>query len=270
MKNLNITFIIVLLILTVHSCKKQDNIMLPEIADPVIKAVNTNTFNFKGSINSDGGATISKKGICWSLNADPKIENSMNQDLTDSVDFACNVTGLTSNTIYHIRAYAKNKGGIGYSNDITVKTYALVDTEGNGYYSILINDQTWMSENLKTTKFKNGTDIPNVTGNSEWNGLRSPGYCWYENDLTGNRDIYGALYNWYAVATGDLCPVGWHVPTDADWSALIFYLRGSSMAALKMKEPGKTHWYDNNAETTNETGFTALPAGLRGNFGDFH
>ena len=125
-----------------------------------------------------------------------------------------------------------------------------------------------MVENLKTIKYNDGTAIPLVTNNTTWGNLTTPGFCWYNNDSATNKTIYGALYNWFAVHTGRLCPTGWHVPTDADWSTLIVYLGGVNVAGGKMKSTGTIGdgtglWQDPNTGATNESGFTALPGGER-------
>jgi uncharacterized protein (TIGR02145 family) len=121
-----------------------------------------------------------------------------------------------------------------------------------------------MAENLRTTKYNDGTSITNVTSTSEWQNLTTEAYCNYKN-TTNNDTIatYGRLYNWYAVNTGKLAPEGWHVPTDAEWSTLTGYLGGESVAGGKLKETGTTHWGSPNTGATNETGFTALPGGHR-------
>jgi len=141
----------------------------------------------------------------------------------------------------------------------------ITDSDGNIYTSLTIGTQIWMKENLKTTKFEDGTSIANVTDQAEWDGLTTPAYCWYNNDEAAFKVPYGALYNWYAVNTGNLCPSGWHVSTYEDWAALIIYLDGDSAAGCKIKEAGTTHWNNPNAGATNESGFTALPGGMRGN-----
>jgi uncharacterized protein (TIGR02145 family) len=146
-------------------------------------------------------------------------------------------------------------------------TGAITDKDGNVYTSVTIGTQVWMKENLKTTKYNDGTAIPLVTNNTEWGNLTTPGYCWYNNDATANKATYGALYNWYAVNTGKLCPTGWHVPSDSEWTILITFL-GENDAGRKLKEIGNSHWESPN-DATNETGFTALPGGYRlydGNF----
>ena len=108
-----------------------------------------------------------------------------------------------------------------------------------------------MAENLQTTKYNDGTAIQLVTEQSAWYNLHAPGFCWYNNDESANGNIYGALYNWYALDTGKLCPSGWHVPSDDEWGILTAYLGGEAIAGGKMKE----------------SGFTALPSGFRGKAG---
>jgi len=134
------------------------------------------------------------------------------------------------------------------------------DADGNVYTSVTIGTQVWMVENLKTTKYNDGTGIPLVTDDVQWSNLATGAFCWYENNIS-NKDIYGALYNWHAVSTGNLCPIGWHVPTDAEWTTLTTYLGGESVAGGKLKETGTTHWTTPNTDATNEMGFTALPGG---------
>ena len=142
------------------------------------------------------------------------------------------------------------------------------DIEGNTYKSVLIGTQTWMAENLKTSKFNDGTSIPLETDNKAWINLTSSGFCWYNNDQVTNGNTYGALYNWFAISTTtngsrNVCPAGWHIPTDTDWTILTTYLEGESIAGGKLKETGTTHWFKPNTGATNKTGFTALPGGGR-------
>jgi uncharacterized protein (TIGR02145 family) len=145
----------------------------------------------------------------------------------------------------------------------------VTDVDANVYNTIVIGTQEWITENLKTTKLNDGTAIPLVTDNTVWSNLTTPGYCWYNNDQTTNGATYGPLYNWYAVSTNKLCPTAWHVPNDSDWVVLVNYLGGDILAGNKMKEVGYIHWYIPNSGATNESGFTALPAGQRGAFGGF-
>lgn len=136
------------------------------------------------------------------------------------------------------------------------------DIDGNLYTSIAIGTQIWMIENLKTTHFTDGSEIPLITNSLTWSNLNTPGFCWYNNDESTYKNPYGALYNWFAVNTGNLCPTGWHVPTKDDWVVLVTYLEGHNYTGGKLKEMGTTHWADPNLGATNESGFTGLPGGL--------
>lgn len=138
-----------------------------------------------------------------------------------------------------------------------------MDIDGNIYHTVIIGNQIWLAEDLKTTKYNDGTPIPLVTGNAGWINLSTPGYCLYDNDIT-NRETYGALYNWFALQTGKLCPTGWHVPSDEEWTVLTDFLGGESIAGGKLKEAGTVHWDTPNLGATNESGFTSLPGGFRG------
>jgi len=140
------------------------------------------------------------------------------------------------------------------------------DIDGNVYHTVIIGTQTWMVENLKTTKYNDGISIPYVTDNGAWISLTTPAYCWYNNEAS-YKTQYGSLYNWYAVNTGKLAPTGWHVPSNAEWTTLTNYLGGENLAGFKIKESGTTHWKSPNEGATNETGFTALPGGYRNAYG---
>jgi len=143
------------------------------------------------------------------------------------------------------------------------KTGLPVDGDGNVYDTIRIGTQTWLKENLKTTKYNNGDPIPHIIDNAEWMTFGRGAYCWYDNN-PGYKDTYGALYNWHAARlSGFLCPVGWHVPTATEWRDLIANLGGEHYAGGKLKETGTIHWINESEGTTNETGFTALPGGHR-------
>jgi uncharacterized protein (TIGR02145 family) len=141
--------------------------------------------------------------------------------------------------------------------------------QSNDGDAVKICDQIWMAENLRTTKYNDGTSIPLVTSYSEWSNLGTPGYCWYGNSEVMFKIPYGALYNWYAVNTGMLCPAGWHIPNNAEWTVLTDCLGGASIAGGKLKEAGTEHWSSPNTGATNETGFTALPGAGRDEEGWF-
>ncbi len=136
------------------------------------------------------------------------------------------------------------------------------DIDGNIYHTVTIGSQVWMVENLKTTKFNDGSLIPNLTDSKEWAMTTAPAYCWYDNSI-GYKESYGALYNWYAVTSGKLCPSGWRVPTKEDWETLSIFLGGESVAGGKLKEAGTAHWKSPNDGATNSSGFTAFAGGAR-------
>jgi uncharacterized protein (TIGR02145 family) len=162
---------------------------------------------------------------------------------------------------------------IGPENTVT-------DIDGNVYQTVLIGTQLWMQENLRTTKYSDGTDIQLVTDDNEWannsiNGTKSPMMSWYNNDqATYTANKFGALYNWFAVSRStngnkNVCPTGWHVPSDAEWTVLTNYLGGVSVAGGKMKSTGTQYWQSPNQDATNESGFSGVPGGLRYHSGQF-
>lgn len=149
----------------------------------------------------------------------------------------------------------------------------VVDKDENVYNIVKIGKQTWMVENLKTTKYNDGTAIPLVTNNEEWSTLTSPGYCWYDNDAKNYKDSYGALYNWYTVNTGKLAPIGWHVPNDTEWTILENFVSSNlgTPDSLAKALSATTSWttykspssIGNDLSKNNKSGFSALPGGCR-------
>jgi uncharacterized protein (TIGR02145 family) len=141
---------------------------------------------------------------------------------------------------------------------------SLTDQEGNTYKTIKIGYQTWMVQNLTTTKLTDGTPIPVVDDPGTWSNLTTQACCWQNNDPF-RKVTYGVLYNWFTVNSGKLCPSGWHVPSDAEWTTLVDYLGGESIAGGKLKEIGFRHWNSPNTGSTDEVNFRALPGGYRQN-----
>ncbi len=228
-------------------------------------------------ITTDGGQGIIDKGICWAATPDPTTNDrrTSNGSYRETETFPDIIYGLHPSTKYYVRAYAMNAVGTGYGDELSFTTPpvspimfnsdlaygSIKDVDGNLYKTIQIGTQVWMAENLRTTKFNDGVSIPNVTDDMEWEKLTTPGYCWYDNDPSSFKDTYGALYNWYTVNTGKLCPTGWHVPTNAEWNILSDYL--GTDAGGKMKETGTTTWVSPNTGASNFSGFTAIPGGSR-------
>jgi len=156
------------------------------------------------------------------------------------------------------------------SENKTISVNRVTDIDGNVYKTVKIGTQSWMVENLKTTKYRNGNSIPNVTEGSQWSNLTTGAYCDYNNTVS-NSIAYGRLYNWNAVSDSrNIAPTGWHVATDYEWTTLTTYLGGEGVAGGKLKESGTTHWSSPNTSATNESGFSALPGGYRYNSGDFN
>ncbi|MBK8505887.1 MAG: fibrobacter succinogenes major paralogous domain-containing protein [Saprospiraceae bacterium] len=174
--------------------------------------------------------------------------------------------------------------GISWLSLTSPKQY-VKDIDNNSYEIVTIGTQVWMAENLRATRFNDGAFVPLVTDNTEWSGLTSPGYTWYDNGDYGAPDYgapeYGALYNWFVLDTitnggRNICPTGWHVPSDEEWTTLIALMDPSqdpdgfpqsTTAGQKLKETGLAHW--NYVYATNESGFTGLPAGGRNPDGSF-
>jgi uncharacterized protein (TIGR02145 family) len=256
---------VILLMLSVFEIRacKNDKPTPPIITTTSVSAIIYTTATSGGNITSDGGADITARGVCWSTTENPTIElSTKTTDGTGTGVFTSSITGLTVSTTYYVRAYATNIAGTSYGAQIsffTVQDGQIADIDGNIYNTVTIGTQVWMKENLKTTKYKTNLaiDYPG-TDNKAWSTNNTGAYAWYNNDVA-NKAIYGGLYNWYAVNTGNLCPTGWHVPTDYEWTSLTTYLGGVSIAGGKMKEIGTKHWIKPNTCADNSSGFTALP-----------
>jgi uncharacterized protein (TIGR02145 family) len=183
----------------------------------------------------------------------PSISNISALTLTDNID--ASISGINLETTYHYRIKAISGTETFYGQDLTFKTFnteQLSDINGNKYNTVTIGTQTWMAENLRVNKYNNTSPIPYVADNLKWASMTSSAYCWYNNDSLSYKNKYGAIYNWYVVNTGKLCPIEWHVPSEKDWLLLIQYLDPNSGA--KLSEYG-----------TNSTGFSAKGAGFRWN-----
>ncbi len=254
-------------------CIKDDKLSLPVIVTTSATDVLQTTAVSGGSITADGGSAVISRGICWSTTISPTISNNKTSDGTGTGTFISKLYGLTPGTTYYIRAFATNGNGTSYGNEIslTPDPSTVSDGDGNLYTTVTIGTQVWMKENVRTTRYNDGTSIPNVTDDTEWNSLSTPAYCWYNNDITSGA-LYGGLYNWFALNTNKLCPVGWHVGTDSEWHTLILqYDAGatlpingweSSSAGAKLKEAGTVHWVSPNL-ADNSSGMTILPSGVR-------
>ena len=234
-----------------------------------------------GNITNDGGTPVTQKGVVWSTSPSPTTANNSTTNGSGTGSFTSNLTSLTASTTYYVRAYATNSAGTAYGNEVSFTTTAggggIVTNPGAGvnfngytYTSIVLgNGQEWMAENLRTTTYANGDLIPNVTG-TQWGNLTTGAWVHYNND-SQYENPYGKLYNWYTVDDPrNVCPTGWHVPTDAEWTVLSDYLGGEAVAGGKMKSTGTQYWSTPNIDATNESGFSGLPGGHRLDVGTFH
>lgn len=145
----------------------------------------------------------------------------------------------------------------------------VTDIDGNHYETVVIGDQLWMAENLRTSSYNDGSPITKVTNAAFWSSQSSGAYCWYNDDSTSYESVYGKLYNWYAMDNGDLCPLGWHVPDTAEWDGMINYLGGASVASGILKETGTLYWHTPNFGATDSLDFSARPGGMRTSNGVF-
>jgi len=245
-----------------------------------------------GDITDDGGADVTVSGVCWSIATSPTIDDSKTTDGSASGVFTSTITDLTASTTYYVRAYATNSVGTSYGNEIELTTTAetVTDKDGNVYQTVTIGTQLWMAENLRTTQYADGTPITLVNTVSDWNALTvtSEAYCYYNDDPTTYASTYGALYTWSAAMRSaassntnpsnvqGVCPDSWHLPSDAEWHAMVLIMDPSAVLSLtesssaggKMKEAGTLHWVA-NTDGSNLSGFTALPGGRRMETGAF-
>jgi uncharacterized protein (TIGR02145 family) len=236
---------------------------LPSVTTAAVTNITQTTATSGGNVTSDGGATVTARGVCWNTSSNPTTANNYTTDGSGTGTFVSNLIGLTSNTLYYVRAYATNSVGTSYGNELSFTTLFvcgdIVSYEGQTYNTVQIGTQCWFKKNLNI-----GTRIDGF-GNQSNNGIIEK-YCF--NNLESNCDVYGGLYQWdemmqYSTTPGvqGICPTGWHLPTDAEWTTLTDYLGGISIAGGKMKEAGITHWKSPNTGATNSSGFTALPGG---------
>lgn len=270
----------------------------PTVATLFTKSIPTITVNsatVRVTVQDDGGSTVSSRGVCWNTMGNPTVSDSKSSDATGTNDFLSQISSLTPNSLYYVKAYAVNSVGTAYGNEMIFRTYAgtVTDADGNSYYTIIIGDQTWMASNLNTTKFRNGDPIPTTNpANLDISAESAPKYQWVYNGNNSNESIYGRLYTWYAATdTRNVCPAGWHLSTSNDWSKLENYLVSNgykfdgtttstsrnkiakALAGITLWQPSETPGAAGNTDFAiyrNKSGFTALPGGARYLSGQFN
>lgn len=257
----------------------------PVLSTQNVTNISENNATSGGFIVENGGSPITQRGVVWSTSQNPTVANNLTTDGTGTGNFSSSLTGLAENNTYYVRAYAANNNGTSYGNMVSFNTLgsgsgndilnpnltygSMTDQDGNTYATIVIGTQEWMAENLRTTTYANGDPIPNVTDGTQFEGLTTGAWAHYNND-SQYENPYGKLYNWYTVDDPrNVCPTGWHVPTDAEYLLLTDYLGGDSVAGGKMKSTSGL-WNAPNTEATNSSGFSGLPGGYRVNDGSFY
>ena len=245
------------------SCDKEDDYNgqenVPVLSTTEVTEITANTATSGGNITDDGGTTLTARGVCWSTNENPTIDDNKTEDGSGAGSFTSSIADLEPNTTHYVRAYATNSAGTGYGSAMSFTTQdgSSVSTftdprDGKVYRTVVIGNQEWMAENLAYAP--------------------SSGNYWAYGNDNSNVAIYGYLYDWQTAL--NVCPAGWHLPSDEEWTELTNYLGGSSIAGGKLKatgtiEAGTGLWYQPNTGATNETGFRALPGGLRNTDGSF-
>ena len=289
--NPSIIFAAVLLTLVLSNCDKtpdntDDQPARPTASTDTVSSVSETWATISGWVKA--GNLLTK--IYFEYDTDVSISGFRNEipanpdTLTgnSSIRRTVYLADLMPNTTYYYRIKAVNSLGetlglmrefttldvdtssITFNLDLTYEEIS--DIEGNVYKTIQIGDQIWMAQNLAVAQYNDGEEIPLVTATTEWYELESGAYSWYG----GTETRYGALYNWYAVSSDKLCPAGWRVPTDDDWTILTDYLDGVEVAGGKLKEAGSVHWTVPNVGASNSSGFTALPGGYRSSGGGYN
>ena len=273
-----------------------DSVSLPMVTTNTVSSITTTSAICGGNVTSDGGATVSARGVCWSTSQNPTISDSHTTDGSGTGNFISIITGLAEGTTYYVRAYAINSVGISYGNVVFFGVpnpndgqhcpgdSTVTDIDNNTYNTVQIGNQCWMKENLRTTRYANGTSIP-LSANT----MTPMPHRYNPNNNSSNVPTYGYLYNWFAVMYGvsssstnssgvqGICPDGWHVPSDAEWTQLTDYVGSqlqyqchNSSDNIAKALASTTGWNShtntcaigNNPSTNNATGFSALPAGI--------
>jgi len=251
---------------------------IPEIITTTPEVVAADSAQLGGLILNYYDTEIVEKGVYWGYNPNPDITGTKLKAGSGPARYTVTLKGLIPDKTYYVRAYINSSSGNYLGMEVSFKTRltlsseivfnnsvpygSVIDIDENVYKTVQIGSQTWMAENLKTTRYNDGTPITKISDNSTWISIITPAFCWY-NNLVENKNLIGAHYNWYAVNTKLLCPTGWHVPSDNEWQVLTDYLGGLEIAGAKMKEAGFVHWEVPNSGATNSSGFTAIPAGQR-------
>ena len=252
---------------------------IPEVTTSSVSMITSTGGTSGGNVTSSGAALVTARGLAFSTSQNPTTVNGSTVNGSGIGVFTSALTGLAAATLYYVRAYATNSIGTAYGNQVsfmtsgfTCGTFQVSDVENNLYTTVQIGTQCWTKSNLKTSKYRNGDNIPTGLSNSVWADASYGAYAIYNNDPV-NNGYYGKLYNHLVVTDSrGLCPIGWHVPSDAEWTTLVNHLGGSSVAGGALKSTSTNFfvgWDLPNTGATNSSNFTALPGGNRNLSGYF-
>lgn len=251
---------------------------LPIVVTLPLGAFSATTAELGGQIDPNGGTAITQRGIAWSTSSLPTTADSTTNAGMGSGTFTTILQNLSADSTYYARAYAINNAGTAYGNEIEfqvtgdpyIPAGGVTDIDGNFYPTILAaSGQEWMTENLRVCRYANGDSILYIEDNLTWSVSNEGAWSAY-NHNEQNINLFGKLYNGWAVEdTRNVCPNGWHVPTEAEWDELHAINGGYSNGGGNLKDTGIDLWLAPNNGATNQSGFTALPGGRRLGGGDF-
>ena len=253
---------LLLVIVLVVSCRKPEETptYITELTTVPIANLSVTSITAGGTIVTEGGDEIIRRGVCWDTIPNPVITDShLDDGKKESGNFVMDVSGLRPGTKYFIRAFVVVMNDTVYGNEQTFNT-KIADKQGNLYNTVTIGSQVWMAENLRVTRYNNGDSI--LTTSADFFEEIDPKYQWVQNNDELNAATYGRLYTWFIVEDNrGVCPAGWHVPVMSEFDTLKAYLGGENLAGSKLKEAGTDHWNSPNTGANNESGFNALGGG---------
>ncbi len=258
---------------------------LPQVNTSPVLNISSTGATTGGNVISNGNSLVTSRGVVYSTMVNPTLSNSFTNINagTGLGIFTSTLTGLIASTRYYVRAYATNSLGTAYGSQLSFNTWSLApcpgtptvfDIDGNAYNTVQIGTQCWTQSNLKVSKYRNGDNIITGLSNNDWVNATYGAYAIYNNDPV-NDSLFGKVYNNYTTTDSrGICPTGWHVPSDIEWSTLDNYLGGSAVSGGALKdtllEPIARGWRPPNIGATNSSGFTAFPGGIRNFNGDYY
>ena len=233
----------------------------------VTHSISTDQYFEKDFPTENKDSTTIITGVCWNLSGNPTVLDHTIIIENEGVPIASISEDFRPSGKYFLRSFITVNDTTYYGNEVIFyrgyEKEFIIDIDGNLYPTINIGPYTWMAENLKTTRLNDSSQIPFVTDWFIWWNTEIPAYSFYKNDSIANKNIYGALYNWYSVGTKRLCPEGWRIPSNEDWEILIEYLGESEKAGDKLKDAGVNSWISRYGEANHQSGFNARPGGFR-------